>query len=90
MHGKALYVTWSRLMPSMPFMSKSAWNAYFGMCKKIGHLKTKHKLTVQYIYLNQLSCKDISYFLCIAIINKSLSDIADTIINKFGLSEMTI
>ena len=50
MHETASYVTWSRLMPSIPFMSKSACNAYFGMFKKVGRLKRKLKVVVQYIY----------------------------------------
>jgi hypothetical protein len=52
----------------MPFMSKLAWKAYFGMFKKVGRLKRK----------NQLSHKDVSYFLGISIYNNPLLDIADT------------
>ena len=36
--------------------------------KKVGCLKRKPKLVIQYLYLNQLSRKGVSYFLCIAII----------------------
>jgi hypothetical protein len=64
------------LTPSMPFMSKSAWNAYFGMYKKVSLLKRKRKLVMQYIFLNQLSCKDVSYFLGIAINYNPHRDIA--------------